>query len=121
MSYLYRADIPGKHSTTVTGGPKADRPPFREENWLTTKRLCCEAIALMKHTADEAIFKEKMKQTFAYRQKMVHDPVKSSEIFTAFSRFLDIEGMVCGSSTALLCLETVRTIFSCFTTTWLRL
>ncbi|KAF0022411.1 hypothetical protein F2P81_025323 [Scophthalmus maximus] len=34
-----------------------------------------------------------MKQTFAYRQKMVHDPVKSSEIFTAFSRFLDIEGM----------------------------
>ncbi|AWP02090.1 Hypothetical protein SMAX5B_002926 [Scophthalmus maximus] len=28
----------------------------------------------MKHTADEAIFKEKMKQTFAYRQKMVHDP-----------------------------------------------
>ncbi|KAJ4938505.1 hypothetical protein JOQ06_003120 [Pogonophryne albipinna] len=47
----------------------------------------------MKHSADEAIVKEKMKQTFTYRQKMLHDPVKSSEIFTAFPRFLDIPGM----------------------------
>ncbi|CDQ58013.1 unnamed protein product [Oncorhynchus mykiss] len=35
-----------------------------------------------------------MKQTFAYRQKMVHDPVKFSEIFTAFPRFQDIAGMI---------------------------
>lgn len=42
-----------------------------------------------------------MKQTFTYRQNMVQDPVKSCEIFTAFPRFLDIAGMVCGSSTAL--------------------
>ncbi|KAJ4932143.1 hypothetical protein JOQ06_010570 [Pogonophryne albipinna] len=48
----------------------------------------------MKHSADEAIVKEKMKQTFTYCQKMLHDPVKSSEIFTAFSRFLDIPGMI---------------------------
>ncbi|XP_038823645.1 uncharacterized protein LOC120023664 [Salvelinus namaycush] len=79
---------------SLTCGPKADRDPFREENCPTTESLCCEAIALMKDTAEEAIVKEKMKQTFAYRQKMVHDPVKSSEIFTAFPRFQDIAGMI---------------------------
>ncbi|KAM6948045.1 uncharacterized protein PEZ65_001577 [Lycodopsis pacificus] len=47
----------------------------------------------MKHTADEATVKEKMKQTFTYRQDMVHYPVKSSELFTAFPRFLDIAGL----------------------------
>ncbi|KAF7642790.1 hypothetical protein LDENG_00250770, partial [Lucifuga dentata] len=78
---------------TLTGGPKADKGPFREGNWLATESLCCEAIALMKHTSDEGIMKEKMKQTFTYHQKMVHDPVNSSEIFTAFPRFLDIPGM----------------------------
>ena len=73
-----------------------------EESWLTTDALCSEAIALMKHTADEEVVKEKMKQTFTYRQKMVHDPVKSSDIFTVFPRFLDIPGLVCGPSTPLV-------------------
>ncbi|KAK9538043.1 hypothetical protein VZT92_005604 [Zoarces viviparus] len=81
-------------SQTLTGGPKAERDAFRVENWLTTESLCCEAIALMKHTADEATVKEKMKQTFTYRQDMVHDPVKSSELFTAFPRFLDVAGLI---------------------------
>ena len=86
----------------VTGGPDSgDRTPFSKENQLTTETQCCEAIALMKHTTDEAIIKEKMKQTFIHRQEMVHDPVKSSEIFTTFPRFLDITGMVCCSSNAL--------------------
>ncbi|XP_041634628.1 uncharacterized protein si:cabz01074946.1 isoform X2 [Cheilinus undulatus] len=76
------------------GGPKAHRDPFREEKWLTSESLCCEAIALMKDAADKAIVKENMKQTFPYRQRMIHDPVKSSEIFTVFPRFLDIPGMV---------------------------
>ena len=86
----------------VTGGPDSgDRTPFSKENQLTTETQCCKAIALMKHTTDEAIIKEKMKQTFIHRQEMVHDPVKSSEIFTTFPRFLDITGMVCCSSNAL--------------------
>ncbi|XP_037312876.2 uncharacterized protein LOC119200255 isoform X2 [Pungitius pungitius] len=84
----------GSQLQTQTGGPKAERDPFRVENCLTTESLCCEAIALMKHTADEATVKEKMKQTFTYRQNMVHDSVKSSEIFTAFPRFLDIKGLI---------------------------
>ena len=83
---------------TVTGGPDSgDRTPFSKENQLTTETQCREAIALMQHTTDEAIIKEKMKQTFTHRQAMVHDPVKSSEVFTTFPRFLDITGMVCHS------------------------
>ncbi|CAL8258127.1 unnamed protein product [Arctogadus glacialis] len=79
----------------LTGGPDSgDRTPFSKENRLTTETQCCEAIALMKHTTDEAIIKEKMKRTFIHRQEMVHDPVKSSEIFTTFPRFLDITGMI---------------------------
>ena len=87
---------------TVTGGPAgASRVPLRKETQLTTETQCCEAIALMKHTTDEAIVKEKMKQTFTHRQAMVNDPAKSPEIFTTFPRFFDIAGLVCGSSTAL--------------------
>ncbi|CAL8300557.1 unnamed protein product [Boreogadus saida] len=79
----------------LTGGPDSgDRTPFSKENRLTTETQCCEAIALMKHTTDEAIIKEKMKQTFIHRQEMVPDPVKSSEIFTTFPRFLDVKGMI---------------------------
>ncbi|KAK7916496.1 hypothetical protein WMY93_012257 [Mugilogobius chulae] len=51
---------------------------------------CCEAIALMKHTTDEKVIKDKMKQTFHYRQSMVHDSKKSTDIFMVFPRFLDI-------------------------------
>ncbi|KAJ8364593.1 hypothetical protein SKAU_G00134240 [Synaphobranchus kaupii] len=93
LKFVQKEALEGRKKTR-TGGPKIDRDPFSEVNWLTTEDLCREAIALMKHTTDEAIVKEKMKQTFTYRQKMVHDPVKSSEIFTAFPRFLDIAGMI---------------------------
>ena len=65
-----------------------------EKNWLNTDTLCSEATALMKHTVDEAVVKEKMTQTITWRQKMVHDPLKSSDIFTVFPRFLDIARLV---------------------------
>ncbi len=49
----------------------------------------------MKHTADEAVVKEKMKLTLAYRQKLLHDPKESTEFLSIFPRFLDIPGLVC--------------------------
>ena len=68
---------------TVTGGPNAgDRTPVSEENQLTETQ-CREAIALMKHTTDEAIIKEKMKQTFSHRQAIVQDPVKVQDFLTS--------------------------------------
>ncbi|XP_067284831.1 uncharacterized protein [Pseudorasbora parva] len=78
-----------------TGGPTADRDPYKEDSWLNDERQCQEAIALMKHTADEAVVKEKMRLTLAYRQKMLHDPKESSDILSIFPRFLDIPGLVC--------------------------
>nr|XP_014265835.2 uncharacterized protein LOC106675528 [Maylandia zebra] len=81
-------------SKTQMGGPTSDRDCFREDNCLMTDSLCSEAIALMKHTADEGIVMMKMKQTFNYCQNMIHDPVKSSDIFLDFPRFLDIGGLI---------------------------
>ncbi|XP_052426408.1 uncharacterized protein LOC127968947 [Carassius gibelio] len=77
-----------------TGGPTADRQSYKEDCYLTDDRHCQEAIALMKHTADEAVVKEKMKLTLAYRQKLLHDPKKSADILSVFSRFLDIPGLI---------------------------
>ncbi|XP_052456531.1 uncharacterized protein LOC128015910 [Carassius gibelio] len=77
-----------------TGGPTADRQSYKEDCYLTEDRHCQEAIALMKHTADEAVVKEKMKLTLAYRQKLLHDPKKSADILSVFSRFLDIPGLI---------------------------
>ncbi|KAF6729225.1 CD209 antigen [Oryzias melastigma] len=84
----------GRLPRTLTGGPIADRGCFREEDSQMTDSLRSEAIALMKHTADEGTVKRKMKQTFNYRQQMIHDPVKSSDIFLEFPRFLDVEGLI---------------------------
>ncbi|KAK7912801.1 hypothetical protein WMY93_013012 [Mugilogobius chulae] len=54
------------------GGPKADRDPIQDKNEsMLTENQCCEAIALMKHTTDEELIKEKMKQTFHYRQNII--------------------------------------------------
>lgn len=87
------------HSYNVfLGGPTTDRDCLREEDCLLTDSLCSEAIALMKHTTDEGTVMRKMKQTFNYRQKMIHDPVKSPGIFLDFPRFLDMGGLVCLSS-----------------------
>ncbi|XP_051503155.1 uncharacterized protein LOC127411535 [Myxocyprinus asiaticus] len=77
-----------------TGGPTADRDPYKEDSWLNDERQCQEAIALMKHTADEAVVKEKMRLTLAYRQKMLHDPKEASDILSIFPRFMDIPGLI---------------------------
>ncbi|KAK7896384.1 hypothetical protein WMY93_021709 [Mugilogobius chulae] len=77
------------------GDPKADQDPIQYKNYsMMTENQCCEAIALMKHTTDEKVIKDKMKQTFHYRQSMVHDSKKSTNIFMVFPRFLDITGLI---------------------------
>ncbi|KAM9445762.1 uncharacterized protein Hap1MRO34_024512 isoform 2-T2 [Clarias gariepinus] len=77
-----------------TGGPTADRHPYKEDSFLTEHQQCQEAIALMKHTADESVVKEKMKLTLRYRQKLLHDPKESTNILSFFPRFLDIPGLI---------------------------
>ncbi|XP_051572165.1 uncharacterized protein LOC127451472 [Myxocyprinus asiaticus] len=77
-----------------TGGPTADRDPYKLDSWLNDECQCQEAIALMKHTADETVVKEKMRLTLAYRQKMLHDPIEASDIIPIFPRFMDIQGFI---------------------------
>ncbi|XP_063060458.1 uncharacterized protein LOC134453602 [Engraulis encrasicolus] len=76
------------------GGPSVDRDPCKEGNWLSDERQCQEAIALMKHTADESVVKEKMRLTLVYRQKILRDTDKSTDILSIFPRFMDIPGLI---------------------------
>ncbi|XP_030233602.1 uncharacterized protein LOC115559083 isoform X1 [Gadus morhua] len=76
-----------------TGGPTSHRDPLKEDiQW--DEQQCQEAIALMKHSTDEVVVKEKMRLTLAYRQKLLHDPENSADILSVFPRFLDIPGLI---------------------------
>lgn len=46
------------------------------------------------HSHDEASVFQKMKMTFHYRQDLVHDPQRTTEVFKTFPRFLDVKGLV---------------------------
>ena len=75
------------------GGPTSHRDPLKEDiQW--DGQQCQEAIALMKHSTDEVVVKEKMRLTLAYRQKLLHDPENSADILSVFPCFLDIPGLV---------------------------
>ncbi|KAF7686887.1 hypothetical protein HF521_015280 [Silurus meridionalis] len=52
------------------------------------------AIAVLRHSADEKTVRDKMKMTFIYRQAMVSDEAKSSDVFLVFPRFLDTPGLI---------------------------
>ena len=47
----------------------------------------------MKHATDEEVVRQKMKQTFVYRQRMVHTD-QSPDVLSTFSRFADVKGLV---------------------------
>ncbi|KAK3553007.1 hypothetical protein QTP86_031103 [Hemibagrus guttatus] len=45
------------------------------------KERCKEVISLMNHTSDQEIILEKMKETFEYRQHLIHNPDESHTVF----------------------------------------
>lgn len=55
---------------------------------------CKEAISLMTHTNDSETIFQKMRETFQYRQKLIHNPETSATVLSAFPRFLDMKGLV---------------------------
>ncbi|KAL7830727.1 hypothetical protein SRHO_G00318540 [Serrasalmus rhombeus] len=79
----------GKSGSTSSykGGPKTHRemPVCREQ--LSGDEYK-EAMSLMNHSAVKTVVKDKMKATFKHRQKLVHDPEKTSVILDLFPRFL---------------------------------
>lgn len=66
--------------STYQNSPKAQRSSHSAVEQLSGDE-CREAPSLLKHTTDEALFKEKMKATFQWRQEMDHDPSKDSLTF----------------------------------------
>ncbi|XP_052464946.1 uncharacterized protein LOC128021672 [Carassius gibelio] len=72
----------------------------------------------MNHTSEREVIMQKMKATFEYRQRLVHDPEGSTTILSVFPRFLDTKGLILqdftllfGSETASRLLERWPTVF----------
>ncbi|KAM9385553.1 uncharacterized protein KZ484_007049 [Pholidichthys leucotaenia] len=55
---------------------------------------CKEALSVMRHSTDKAVVKEKMRATYEYRQKLVHDQDATSSILDVFPRFLDTPALM---------------------------
>lgn len=73
-------------------GPKRKRP--LPENEQLHGDDCLEAVALLKHSANENMIMEKMRSTFQYRQSLVRDQEGSPAVLDVFPRFLDTPGLV---------------------------
>lgn len=76
------------------GGPAARRETQFVPESVLSEEECKEAIALIKHSADEDTIKKKMKLTFDFRRNMVLDPQQSSNVLSIFPRFKDVKGLV---------------------------
>ncbi|XP_035760815.1 uncharacterized protein LOC102792227 [Neolamprologus brichardi] len=89
---------------TYDGASGCHRPNFqnspttRRESLFVSGQLfgeeCREALSVIRHSTDRSVVKEKMKATFEYRQKLVHDPDATSSILDVFPRFLDTPGLI---------------------------
>lgn len=79
-------------SSTKGKGPEVERVVSTAEQLEGDP--CLEAISLLKHIRDTEQIFMKMKQTFQYRQALIHNPERSNTVFTVFPRFLDTEGLV---------------------------
>lgn len=89
-----------KDETCVQGTKNADS----RRRWSTTElpqiggqldeERCKEVISLMNHTSDTEIIQQKMKETFEYRQHLIHNPDESHTVLTVFPRLLDTKGLV---------------------------
>ncbi|KAL6489407.1 hypothetical protein MHYP_G00031480 [Metynnis hypsauchen] len=77
----------------LNGGPTLSRP-FGSIDVQQTGDECMEAVSLLRHTTDRDLVYQKMKETFHYRQKMLHDPEQSADILQMFPRFLDTKGLI---------------------------
>nr|XP_046232400.1 uncharacterized protein LOC124052326 isoform X2 [Scatophagus argus] len=75
-----------------------DSPTAQRESLLTGEQLfgeeCREALSVIRHSTDNCVIKEKMRATFEYRQKVVHDKDAASSVLDVFPRFLDIPGLI---------------------------
>ncbi|KAK7878228.1 hypothetical protein WMY93_034372, partial [Mugilogobius chulae] len=79
-----------RRSSSSSSSDKQKGPEV-ERMVSTTQQLegdqCLEAISLLKHSTDEDQIFMKMKQTFQYRQKLIHDPEHPTQCSQSFQGF----------------------------------
>ncbi|TDH05613.1 hypothetical protein EPR50_G00124220 [Perca flavescens] len=106
-----------RNRVELKGGPTSSRTSGSIDDQQTGDE-CMEAMSLLHHITDRDFVFQKMKETFHYRQKMLHDPQQSADILQMFPRFLDTKGLILqdflmmfGSETASRFLEKWNTSF----------
>lgn len=78
---------PAKTATVAKAqGPKCRRLAASLPEQLDGD-ACREAISYLIHSHDEANVFQKMKMTFHFRQDLVHDPQRSTDVFQTFPVF----------------------------------
>lgn len=82
---LSRVELKGGPTLSRTSGAIDDQR-MRDE--------CMEAVSLLHHTTDRDLVFQKMRETFHYRQQILHDPQHSADVLQMFPRFLDVKGLV---------------------------
>ncbi|KAF5888161.1 uncharacterized protein DAT39_022002, partial [Clarias magur] len=90
-----KTKLVSKNSKTHTaqgGGPRRERELPQCGGQLYEERYK-EVISFMNHTSDREIILEKMKETFEYRQHLIHNPDESHTVFSVFPRLLDTKGL----------------------------
>ncbi|XP_030578190.1 uncharacterized protein LOC115774866 [Archocentrus centrarchus] len=74
----------------LKGGPTSLRPTVVTTGDQQTGDDCMEAISFLNHTTDRDLVFHKMRDTFQYRQQILHNPQHSADVLQIFPRFLDI-------------------------------
>ncbi|XP_078798880.1 uncharacterized protein LOC144990115 [Oryzias latipes] len=89
---------------TNVGAHLRSRPEYQEsprtkrDSLLIDGQLfgeeCREALSIIRHSTDKSVIKEKMRATFEYRQKLIHDQDATLSVFEVFPRFLDTPELI---------------------------
>ncbi|XP_042607120.1 uncharacterized protein LOC122142001 [Cyprinus carpio] len=101
--------------TEEKGGPLLDRQLCYQEHQLDNDQSV-EAISLMNHTSEREVIMQKMKATFEYRQRLVHDPEGYTTIPSVFPCFLDTKGLILQDFTLLFGPETASRLLEMWPT-----
>ncbi|KAG7481489.1 hypothetical protein MATL_G00067280 [Megalops atlanticus] len=94
----------GEQKAAVSRGPNFERQTHSGEQLQGD--LCDAAILDLAQCTDQEQVFLKMRETFQYRQQLVHDPQKAGTVLSTFPRLLDTKGLVNQDFTLLFGLET---------------
>ncbi|KAF4115349.1 uncharacterized protein LOC131537187 [Onychostoma macrolepis] len=104
-----------KRSEIGLSGPSWNRCSSSEQQDEDTLR---EAIAFLTHSTDESQILLKMRETFHYRHRLVHDPNKTTDILKTFPTFLNTKGLVNQDFSLLFSPETSSKLLEMWDTTF---